>query len=452
MDVIVPLTPAFKLQTWPGSCTRACYNVYDLDDETKALHLQKLLLSPQRQTKQRGVPECYSCAVHIANNGLAIPRFYGLFELGLAEHDNTVPGTAVSYTFDGVLKPYQRTAIDATIKSIQRFGGAMLSAACGSGKTVMSIAIAAILRVRAVVLVHKGFLLDQWRERIAAFAPDATVGVVGQGINDLDHTPDITLCTIQTILSRFKPGDGTFNYIGLVAVDECHHVCARSFMKALQCFPARYRLGITATPERRDGLGFALPWFFGPVAAMIKRTATNLDVQWLDGALDLRPVLNHRNGDLLYAATVTSLTTCRERNDKIIQVIEKALAARRQIIVISERRTQLQLLRETLGQGTLYVGETSKEKKETRDLRAQTANPLFATFAMAEEGLDVPRLDFLVFASPRASPACIEQCVGRIQRPLEDKPTPTVVDFRDGVFRGMAKGRERLYKKWKNQK
>lgn len=432
---------------------RACYNIHGLSCEEQAAHLKRLYLCPRvgtHTTKRKHTPAPgYSCATKLQHGALAVPRFYGTAYFGPPREDRTTHGTPVSFPFTGELLPYQHDAVSTCSAVIRREGGAMLCSGCGTGKTVMAIALAARLGVRTVVLVHKQFLLEQWRARITQFAPGARVGVVAQGRSDMADSPDIILCMIQTVLSRHPPAAHTFDTVGLVICDECHHVCAQSFMRALTSFPARWRLGLTATPERRDGLGFALHWLLGPLAVVVKRTGTPVDVQWLTGSDTLEPVRSTR-GEMQYAATVSRLVSCRDRNNRILECIRVGLQHGRQIIVISERRGHMEDMctraMELPGSDpSLYLGETSVARTKERDDRALVANPLFASYSLSAEALDIPRLDMLIFASPRGAPACIEQCVGRIMRTFPGKPIPMVVDFRDSVFSSMARERARLY-------
>jgi superfamily II DNA or RNA helicase len=438
----------------PGvqSVLRSCYNVSGLAPGERKGHLDRLFLVPKQREVRRKVkrePRGYSVAVQLAGGALAVPRFYGLEHWGAPHEDRSVEGAPASFAFSGDLLPYQEQVVDRTEATVRGVGGALLSAGCGTGKTVMCIALAARLGVRTAVLVHKGFLVEQWKARVAQFAPQATVGVVVQDRNDIatcDPPPDVAICMIQTVLSRYAAPTGAFDSVGLVVVDECHHICAESFGRALLSFPARLRLGLTATPERRDGLGFALPWLLGPLACTVRRAYPDVEVRWIDGAPSIEAVTDTRTGEMLYAATVSRLVASETRNRRLLRVIRAGLDEGRNIIVISERRAHLEQLMEATGDGSLYLGETSKKRKREREERALTSNPLFASYSMGEEGLDIPRLDMLVFASPRGSPACVEQCVGRILRVFPGKPTPRIVDVRDGVFVSMARERSRLYR------
>ena len=432
---------------------RTCFNIRGLDPTLEEAHLKRLYLVPRQannKKKRPGMVEGYSCATRLQGGVLAVPRFYGSAHFGPAQEDRTTLGDPTGFTFTGTLLPYQESSVSICTQVMRRVGGALLCAGCGTGKTVMAIAVAARLGVRTAVLVHKQFLLEQWRARFAQFAPGARVGVVAQSTNDLAGgiDPDVVICMIQTVLSRHGPAVGTFARVGLVVCDECHHVCAQSFMRALLSFPARYRLGLTATPRRRDGLGFALPWILGPLAVEVKRACARVDVCWLTGTMDLDPVRDTR-GELLYAATVSRLVACRRRNARVLACVASGLRHGRQIIVISERRGHLEELCSACGTGSpsLYLGETRARAKQERDERAVTANPLFASYSLSAEALDIPRLDMLVFASPRGAPACIEQCVGRIMRAFPGKPTPLVVDFRDSLFVSMARERRGLYRR-----
>ena len=433
-----------------SSVDRSCYNVKGIANASE--HLERLFLRPidreSKKTPESAPPSQagYSCSLQLQGGGLAVPRYYGRAHFGPAAVDRTVHGDAVTMDFTGTLRAYQERAVQACEHVLRREHGCLLSAGCSTGKTIMALALATRLGVRTAILVHKGFLLKQWVERIRHFVPGARVGVVEQSTNDMPAAPDVAVCMIQTVIRRHIAPTTVFDSVGLVVVDECHHVCARSFATVLRSFPARYRVGLTATPDRRDGLGYAIPWLLGPLAAHVRRPPGAGRVVWHDAATDAKVVTDRRTGKVAYAATITALLAMPTRLQRVSGIVNALVAKGRQVIVISERRGHLEQLQTACG-GTLYVGETSVKRKRERDDAAHTANPLLTTYAMAEEGLDIPRLDSLVLASPRGSPACIEQCVGRIMRALPGKPPPLVVDFKDAVFRNMARERRAVYKR-----
>ena len=462
MDVRVDpgatIPPVAPVVAGLNGAQRTMYSVKGLDRDARVAHTKALFLVPRTHSTRsargaRGAPveNGFSAAVERPGGVLAVPRFYGTRHFGPPVRDLSTPGEAApGIAFAGALKPYQTDTVEACHTALVRGQGCMLCAGCGTGKTVMAISLAARLGRCCAVLVHKQFLAAQWAERIREFAPTARVALV-QGAEPWDHECDVLICMIQTVLSRYPAPTNAFDGVGLLVVDECHHLVARTFSRAILSFPARYRLGLTATPDRQDGLGFALQWHLGPIVVRVKRRNMRVGVVWLTGDAGLRAVRDRR-GETVHAATVSRLVESEGRNQRILRCIAAGLRAGRHIIVISARRKHLEALcaAATVLPGAdpaLYLGETSPRRKRERDARAQVANPLCATYGMGEEALDIPRLDMLVLASPRGSAACIEQCVGRILRPFDGKPTPVVVDFTDGVCASMATARRRLYKR-----
>ena len=169
------------------------------------------------------------------------------------------------------LRPYQRAAVDSVCARLSAgpVAGGLLVASCGAGKTVMGLEIVRRLGRRAAVVVHKDFLMQQWAARIRQFLPGAKVGIVQRDVAEVDGC-DIVLCMIQTLAARAGLHSKLAS-IGIVLYDETHHICAKSFCKSLSLFPARMRLGLTATPDRADGLGDLVTWMVGPVVCRVRR-------------------------------------------------------------------------------------------------------------------------------------------------------------------------------------
>jgi superfamily II DNA or RNA helicase len=377
---------------------------------------------------------------------LRIPRGAGIAMFGLPQDNRMVKGEPMHAIFQGKLRPYQTKACQLTTQTLNKHHGALLLACCGAGKTIMAIYLACTFGVRVGIVVHKEFLLTQWKERIAAFCPDATIGIVQQ--NRCDIGCDFTLFMLHSTISRaYDPA--VFSQIGLVVVDECHHISAKYFSQIMQKFPAEFRLGLTATPDRADGLGFALNYFFGPTACQIQREtavgqqATVHRCFYKEGK---QTAITMSNGKLLYAKMITRLVEDEKRNDFVVSQILEQVKHGKCILVASERRKHLQDLAALLPASILhafYVGETSKKRKREREENKEDCDVLFTTYQMASEGLDIKRLNCLIMATPKKN---IEQVVGRILRKKDGKPV--VVDMVDNfsVFAGLAKSRMRFYK------
>jgi superfamily II DNA or RNA helicase len=187
---------------------------------------------------------------------MCIPRHYGEERFGPAKDCRPQP-TGANILFNGRLRDFQTDALKAFMATK---AGGVLSVYCGGGKTTIALAIAARLKLRTLVIVHKEFLANQWRERINQFCPGATVGLVQGDKCELEH--DFVIGMIQTMCQRTHP-IGTFDSIGLMIVDEAHHIGAPAFSQFMFKLCPKYTLGLTATPERKDGLTRLLYWFMG---------------------------------------------------------------------------------------------------------------------------------------------------------------------------------------------
>jgi len=139
-------------------------------------------------------------------------------------------------------------------------------------KTTVSLAIACKLGYRTMIVVHKQFLADQWRERIQQFCPGATIGVVQQNKKEVDC--DFVIAMLQSLsLKEYSFSD--FESIGTLIVDEAHHICAKVFSQSLFKMCPRHIYGLSATPERKDGLTKVLHWFMGPTFFAVERKIRN---------------------------------------------------------------------------------------------------------------------------------------------------------------------------------
>ncbi len=128
----------------------------------------------------------------------------------------------------------------------------MLCAPTAFGKTVLGGALIARRSVNTLILVHRQQLIDQWKERLQTFLDldPKNIGQIGAGKKKATGIVDIA--TIQSLVRQGEVSDIVTDY-GHVIVDECHHVSAFSFEKVLRGCKAKYVLGLTATPKRKDG-------------------------------------------------------------------------------------------------------------------------------------------------------------------------------------------------------
>jgi superfamily II DNA or RNA helicase len=305
------------------------------------------------------------------------------------------------------------------------------------------------------VLVHKEFLMNQWAERVMECydIDESEIGFVQQGVCDYEGKK-IVMIMVQSLLAREYPEE-LFKYFGMTVVDEAHRFGAVEFRKAITMFPGRYRLGITATPRRADGLERVFFWHIGNIAAVgakrrlkprIEMVRTNVK----PSDLEFRRMKDFR-GELTMNKVLDWLVTSEERNRLIVQLLLKAARSGRKVLLLSGRREHLNVLRhmtksEMAKSGKqfstgLYVGGMTDEQRSV----SAEKQIIFGTYNMAAEGLDIPELDTLFLATPKGD---IEQSVGRILRTADGKKEPVVVDFVDhsiGLCIGLSKKRLKQY-------
>ncbi len=355
-----------------------------------------------------------------------------------AVEDLRSEGEAYEFNFNGELRSYQQDAVDRAISA--RDG--VLCAPTGSGKTIIAMGIIAQLARKALVLVHTTALLQQTAERIRKFL-EVEPGLVGGGHESLGP---VTVATIQTLMRR--PEDFLTESVGVVILDEAHHCPANTFRKVLQRFPAGHRIGLTATPERKDQLHPILYATAGPIFHRV-----DPEILRDRGAilrLDLEEILSNFSFD--YEGNHTELLEAMindaDRNALIIDSVLKI--HRRQSLVLTDRVAHAFHLAEELGSVLgnrvgVVVGETPPNLREEifSDLENGRLDILIATATLVGEGFDCPGLDALFLCTPTGNESRLTQLIGRILRPHPDKPRPLVVDFVDPNIPVLARQSER---------
>jgi len=379
---------------------------------------------------------------------LYLPRCYATERLGPAAgvaFPSAVPAPRLQ--FAGTLRPVQQAAIDAYMReALHGSGAGTIVIGCGGGKTCSALAVMCRLGVKTLVVVHKLFLATQWTERISQFVPGARVGVM-KGDKYVHEDCDIVVASLQTMISRKHPLAG----FGLTVYDECHHMAAKVFVTSLMYETTRYVLGLTATPERKDGLGRVFLWFLGsvvyrPPAGGGRRTDVRVQFARLPQRCRERCDFSGRPDTV---AMVTDLVNCAERTRDVAALCATVLRdPSRCVLVLSERRKHLEDLHAELaaahgGEMGYYVGGMKADARAAVEARSRV---ILASFSMAAEGMDIPRLNTLVLASPKSD---VVQSVGRIMRTEQGvgPVAPLIVDVVDPLFAGPAAKRRALYRK-----
>ena len=453
-------TKAFgKTTKLKGTVVRGMYNVRKSSVQPELMHNLKLQLTAKPKESSIGAPRIPYQLWSETNTYFQMPRFFGISKFGLPQKSLLTDGETMHTTIPSTTapRPYQREPIETIASIFQSKGagcGVLLEADCGTGKTFLGIEIARRHGRRTAIIVNKGDLQSQFIERIHQYCPTATVGIVRRDVVETEN--DFVVFMAQSIASDRYDKD-VFATFGLVIIDEAHHWVAETLSKTLSKFPSRCVLGLTATPNRKDGLGFMLPYFFGPTAVRMKRRGQQVKVKIVKVPCGKAVEVIGRTGKPILARTITMMTEDPQRNQRIVDMVVKLRQKGRYVLVMGARRKHLVVLRELITEHVectvgLYVGETTKKGVAKRN--AEKDSPiLLCTVKMAEEGMDIPRLDTILLVTPKSN---VVQCVGRIQRTHpEKKVAPLVVDFYDtycgGAVHGMARARRRWYEENKFQ-
>lgn len=346
---------------------------------------------------------------------------------------NMSSGKQLSVEFKGELEEDQEKSVVSIVKRFRENAGigGVVKAAPGWGKTVVALAIWSELKTNCIVVVHKEFLLRQWSERIEKFVPGAKIGIIQGDRFDFGEY-DITIAMIQTLAKREKLyPDSFWTHYGMATMDEIHRVGAPLWSRIAPRFSAQYRLGLTATPRRKDEAQDVFFWNIGPVAyaSSVRKVVPRLRRIFTD--FELQKTSSFDPSRLSKEIQLRFVCKNPARNKLIVSEILKAVEAGRKVIVLSERLKHLEILSEifrlTKPEGCtfdFYIGGRSQDDLK----KAEGANVLFCTYQMVKEALDIPALDTVLLATPVFD---VEQSVGRIMRVCEGKKEPVVTDFID---------------------
>lgn len=356
--------------------------------------------------------------------------------------DQRTTGEALDLTAAFKLRSQQQEAVDAIVP--HDLG--LLVAPPGSGKTVMACAVIARRAIPTLVLVDRKTLADQWRRQISDLLGHKP-GQLGGGRSTLTGVVDIA--TLQTLARRTELAEKLGVY-GQVIVDECHHVPAAAFETAVRAIPARYWIGLTATPYRRDGLDDLIGFQLGPV----RHTFTHADPDTLEGADSERPrpvLIVHPTSFQLaepvdfstpgaIAGVHTALAEDEARNRQILTDVMESLARGRHCLVLAQRTGHVDHLAAALTERGLNpvvlkggMGSKQRAAANERLIPPESGPPLLvvATGHFVGEGFDCPALDTLFLAGPVSFKGRLVQYAGRVLRAHPGKQTAEVHDYHD---------------------
>uniref|UniRef100_A0A6C0I7M9 Helicase ATP-binding domain-containing protein n=1 Tax=viral metagenome TaxID=1070528 RepID=A0A6C0I7M9_9ZZZZ len=386
---------------------------------------------------------------------LYVPRYYGEQLFGKPNDSKITEGDDIALEFQGSLREMQVPVVNAYLDKVLRSngevtgGGGLLELPCGFGKTSISLYILCKLKKKALVIVHKEFLMNQWIERIQQFIPNAKIGKIQGQIIDIEGK-DIVIGMLQSLSMKDYPAS-IFDSFGLTIIDEVHHISSEVFSCALFKLVTKYMLGLSATMERSDGTTRVFKMFLGDVVYKQERskdeevivrgiTYQTNDDEYNEVELDFR-------GKPAASKMLSKICNYNRRSEFILKVLDDMIKEnpKQQIMIIASYRNILNYFYEAINHKQIAtVGFYVGGMKEAALKQTELKQVVLATYSMAAEGLDIKTLTTLIMATPMTK---IEQSVGRILRQKHENP-PIVVDIIDAHanFQNQWAKRRRFFK------
>ena len=404
-------------------------------------------------------PRVIACGEDLANH-VALPRgcltevlaLLGAHQVKAEVRDERFGGTAIEAEFRGQLRTSQREAV-STLNGCDE---GILSAPPAFGKTAVAAWLIAERKVSTLVLVHRQQLLDQWRERLMMFLelPPTSVGQIGGGKRDRSGRVDVAL--LQSLHRKGEVKDCVAEY-GQVIVDECHHISAFTFEQVMRQIKAKYVVGLTATPTRKDGHHPIIFMQCGPVrfslSARGMTESTPFEHFVIPRQTDFRMAPNLTDVTIhdVYAALVRD----RARNEMIVEDLVRAVESGHSPLLLTGRTEHLKYF-ETKLTGVvknvfvLKGGMGTKQRRAVAEALASVGETdqrvILATGSYIGEGFDDARLDTLFLTMPISWKGTLQQYVGRLHRLHDNKRVVRVYDYVDAEVPMLARMYERRLK------
>jgi len=347
--------------------------------------------------------------------------------------DERFTGESIDVSFVGTLRLDQEAAVAAMLYH----DAGVLCAPTAFGKTVTAAALIARRGVNTLVLVHRTELLKQWQERLQSFlgVGKGVIGAIGGG--KAKPTGKIDIAVMQSLSRQGEVNPLVENY-GHIIVDECHHVGAVSFDAILKRAKAKFVLGLTATPIRRDSQQPIIFMQCGPIRYTAAKPAS------APHDLEVVPRPRFVRIDLPPGAGIQDvfrhLANDRARTEAIAAEVKTVFDQGRKVLVLTERTEHLDAIQTALrdldAAPFVLHGRMSKKQRasliaELEALPSDTPRILLATGKLVGEGFDHPPLDTLVLAMPVSWKGTLQQYAGRLHREHASKTDVRIIDFVD---------------------
>ena len=429
------------------------YGIAKKDNTELIMQIKEELTMTPNVNFSMGGEDVKSFPVYIdAEKRLYVPRYYGLQKFGLPKKCTLSEGEhRPNMIFMGKLRDEQIEPVTNYIAAAQdplKRGG-IISMKCGGGKTIMSVYVACHFQRKTMFVSHKDFLNQQFVDTVKQFVPNAKIGIIKQSKVDVEDK-DFVVASLQSLAMR-EYDMNIFKEFGLVIIDEVHHMGAEVFSRAFRKLNVSMILGLSATLNRKDGMRKVFENYIGKsVYKQMKKEKIEVNVE-VHKYYD--PDTTYSSNKLLWngkpnaAAMINNICSFAPRTEYIMQVLHRVLATEpeRKVLILSERLQQLRNINEKIGDKYttgFYIGGM---KQSQLDISSEQ-QVILASYQMAAEGMNIPTLNTVIFASPISD---IQQSIGRIlrEKPSERKYTPLCIDIMDefGLFIRKAYTRIKYY-------
>jgi superfamily II DNA or RNA helicase len=414
---------------------------------------EELVARPTVDEKYTSDPTLSYFPIYIETiSKIYIPRWYGIKKFGNTKFLDDYTGSDTTFNFVGNLRDSQIEPYNCILNACREIGGGILSLMTGGGKSIIALKTISELGKKTIIVVNKVTLKAQWENEIKQFLPNARIGSIqGQKIKVQDC--DIIICMLQSLSQINYPKD-VFNDIGCTVYDECHNISSRCFSKVLFKTTSRYMIGLSATPERADGLSYLFKWHIGEVVYKSKNERCGLEpvVKLIKLNSSNYTSSTNKFGKLNYSDMINGLTKMSSRNECILEILTGLFEdINRKILVLSDRREHLINLYNSFKDNTstdcgLFLGSMKLADLE----KSKQSRVIFATYKAFGEGVSERDLNTLLLITPKKSndSGNLDQIVGRIFRKDHLEIPPMIIDLVDNfsVFSAQSRGRLAFYK------
>jgi superfamily II DNA or RNA helicase len=389
-------------------------------------------------------PRIISCS-EVFPNHIGLPRgclfdvseLFDSLDVRAILIDKRTTGKPLNVSFKGQLKDLQKPAV----KVLRKHDFGVLSAATAFGKTVIAAKLIAIRKRSTLILVHRRQLLDQWKERLSLFLniPENNIGQIGGGKNKPLGRLDIGI--LQSLYKKGEVKQIVSEY-GQIIVDECHHLSAFSFEQVMKKAKAKYVLGLTATPIRKDGHHPIVFMQCGPIRYKVEAKQAAQDRPFkhimIPRINDKSP--SFKETQLSIQEIYKILSEDENRNNMIVRDVVEAVNAGRTPLILTERTGHLKRLADLLDDRVKNViilrgGMSKKQRIEVDqhldDIDGNEERVIVASGRYIGEGFDDARLDTLFLALPISWRGTLQQYAGRLHRDYEGKKEVQIYDYID---------------------